>query len=160
MMCLRKTCAVLIAVVLLALSSWAGACDVSCSLAQFHSGCGSSAASDAEVARAAAMPADMDMGPMQESSELNSGLSATLANDGMSHHPALTRQCEQSPCNRDSVSAPQTPRLERISSLQLATVIANTIQLDNLSPSKIFLSSHQRPPGFTALDPLSVPLRV
>jgi hypothetical protein len=157
---LRKTCAVLVAVFMLALSSWAGACDVSCSLGQLHSGCGSSPIDAADAIQTSAMPADMDMRPEQGIPEANSSLFTSSTKNNMAHHLDAMSLCEHAPCNQDSLSGPSSPRVERRSVQSTPAIPMVAIQPDQLDLSAPRTNILLRPPGFFAMDPLSIALRV
>ena len=121
----RRSLAVLITVFLLAMSSWASACDLSCSLAKFHSGCQTQGASSQEELTAETMPADMPMGQDMKTAQ---------EHDYQVHLD--TKLCMHEPCSL--ISTPASPPQADHSQLNSLHWIAISIS----SPVNLWIGFH------------------
>jgi hypothetical protein len=91
---MRRRFAAAIVVCLVAMASWAPACDLACSLPHFHSVCKLGVPATSE------MPPDMDMSDMNMSGHSQA---ADAESVGSAHLHA--NYCTHSPCNEISISA-------------------------------------------------------
>ena len=166
----RNMLAASLAVLLLTMSSWASACDLSCALMALHSGCPTSATMSgtspaahqatqqgmqpAQDAMAAGM--DMDHMAMPDDSAMNSTASDATAAAQL----AGVAACSQSPCSRITLSvAPQ--RSVAHSPLPLAqTVTAAVSPLAVISQTSRTNPSNTSSPKLNPFDPLDTSLRI
>jgi hypothetical protein len=148
---MRRSFAALLVILLLAMTSWASACDLSCSLERVHSICklpGTAASVEGTVPSS-------DMANMDMPDE--SSVTSQPESDGLVHQHI--NSCTHSPCNETSVSAiSKSAAQHSVPALQLIvferpTVAAITRQVTGASPEK-------EPPDLQPFDPLSVNLRI
>lgn len=150
-----RTFAALLVILLLAMTSWASACDLSCSLAQFHSKC-NLPGTTASVEPEAVPSSDMAKMDMHNETSLN-------AQPGSHNGPVHLRvnSCTRSPCNETSVSA-----ISAISKLAQHSVPALQLIAFDRPPAPVITRqlswplSEREPPNSQPFDPLSVSLRL
>jgi hypothetical protein len=95
---------ILVAFFLITVSSWASACELSCSLETSHSAClpPSQATANSQPTSASDTPMDMDMGPTHSAQENGkSEPKKSLPH----HHPRMTSACANDMCSESSDSA-------------------------------------------------------
>ncbi len=152
---MRRALAAFLMTLLVAMTSWASACDLSCSLQHFHSLCklpGTASSVEPE----AVPSSDMDMANMDMHDE--SSLTAQPKSDNGTLH-LYANSCTHDPCNETSVSALSKSATERpVHALQLIaferpSVAAIGWQVTSSVPKRE--SATLQP-----LDPLSVNLRI
>jgi hypothetical protein len=144
-------------ILMVAMTSWASACDLSCSLQQFHSLCklGTTAAGEqagASPSSDMAMDANMDM----------SGESSLIAELGSENGPVHlhANSCTHNPCNETSVSATAKSGTERpqVHALQL---FAFQTPPGAAIRSEVTPAAPERAsPKLRLFDPLSITLRI
>jgi hypothetical protein len=143
---MRRVLATLLALPLLAMTSWASACDLSCSLQSFHSTCKLDGAAmpsgDQATSPDMAMDPNMQM-PDMPPTEAPVHLHAT---------------CTHNPCNETSISALSKSAQHSVAVLQAIALDAPSVA--TLSYQSPRLSAEQRPPALQPFDPLSVSLRL
>jgi hypothetical protein len=102
----RRAFSAILIVPLFVVSSWASACDLSCTLAKLHSGCQTQSASSPEQPTAQSMPADM---PMGEGMQTPQGYDSHTVESDLSRSAAMnhwdTKLCIHEPCSQVSASA-------------------------------------------------------
>ena len=143
----RRVLAILLALPLLAMTSWASACDLSCSLQRFHSTC---------KLDGAAMPSAE---PVTASS--NMVMDPNMQMPGMSPTEApvhLHATCTHNPCNETSISAISKSAQHSVPTLQ--AIALDTPFVASLSYQSLRLWAAQGPPALPPFDPLSVSLRL
>ena len=143
----RRVVAILLALPLLAMTSWASACDLSCSLQRFHSNCkldGADVRSAEPVTASSAMVMDPTMQmPGMSPSEDPVHLHAT---------------CTHNPCNETSIWAISKSAQHSVPALQAIALDTPSVAL--LSSHSLRLSASLGPPTLPPFDPLSVSLRL
>jgi hypothetical protein len=148
---MRKAFAALLVTCLLAMTSWASACDLSCSLEQFHSAC--KLARTTSGKQVEAVSSDMDMANMNMADEVSM---IAQPENGLVH--LHSNSCTHNPCNETSVSAISKSALHPVPALQSIaferpTVAPITWQVTGIAPER-------EPPNPQPFDPLSVNLRI
>jgi hypothetical protein len=143
----RRVLAILLALPLLAMTSWASACDLSCSLQRFHSTCKLDGA----------VPSSEPV-----TASLNMVMDPTMQMPGMSPTEVpvhLHATCTHNPCNETSISAISKSAQHSVPALQ--AIALDTTSVASLSSSQsLQLSAAQGPPALPPFDPLSVSLRL
>jgi hypothetical protein len=148
---MRRVFSALLMILLPAMTSWASACDLSCSLPQFHSSChwqGPEERAEATHPSEHVMDTKMEMG--EESS------AAAEAQNGFIYvHDA----CTHNSCNESSISAiaKQAPE-HRAHGLQFVGLELPTVRL--IRSQKLRIVNKEGPPNLQPFDPLSVNLRI
>ena len=143
---MRRCFAAALVVCLVAMTSWASACDLACSLPQFHSVCRLDLATSE-------MPAmDMSNMGMSEHSQMPDAESA-----GSVHlHANL---CPHSPCNEISISAISKSATQHpvhalpLIAFERPTASVSVVQVSWITPKS-------EPPDLQPFDPLAVSLRI
>jgi hypothetical protein len=112
----RKAFSAILILSLFVVSSWASACDLSCTLAKFHSGCQTQSASSSIQPTSSSMPADMPMGKdmgTAQGEHSHTGDSDFSRNAAMAHWDS--KVCDHGPCSLISVSGfpPQVDHSQR-----------------------------------------------
>jgi hypothetical protein len=151
---MRKPFALVLAIPLLAMTSWASACDLSCSLERSHSDCkldGAAVSRDQSQASA-----DMAMDPSMDMSDAAS-LAASDSN-GLVHLHANT--CTHNPCNETSASAISKSAAQHPLPTLLQATAFDAPFIVTLSHESPGASDKQKPPTLQPFDPLSVSLRL
>jgi hypothetical protein len=147
--------AILIAI-FLATSSWASACDLSCTLAKLHSGCQTQSASSPKQLTADSMPADM---PMGEDMETPQGQDSHSGDSDFSHSAAMdhwdSKLCVHEPCSQISAPAfpPQADHSQPNSLHWIAISISSPVSLSTAFHS---IRIGPSPPKLLATPPLQV----
>jgi len=102
----RRAFSAILIVFLFLMSSWASACDLSCTLAKRHSGCQTQSASSPKQPSADSMPADM---PMGEDMEIPQGQDSHISDSDFTRSAAMahwgSKACAHEPCSQISVFA-------------------------------------------------------
>lgn len=148
----RGSLAALFIVLFAATTSWTSACDLSCSLRQFHSICQIQGAAPSINQQAASSSSDMAMDP-------NMAMPADHTDAENGPVGLHDKSCDHSPCNETSVSAiskPDTHHPARDWQLIVSaspSVVATALQVDRSIPE-------QGSPKLQPFDPLSVNLRI
>lgn len=149
---MRRVFAALLVTCLLAMTSWASACDLSCSLERSHSICklsGASASSEPVTA------SDMDMANMDMHDD---GSLTAQPENGLIHLHA--NSCTHNPCNETSVSAISKSATQHPVSALLQAIafdVPSVVAVSYHSPS---FSATQTPLTLQPFDPLTVSLRL
>jgi hypothetical protein len=105
----RKAFSAIIIFSLFLMSSWASACDLSCTLAKFHSGCQTQSTLSPKQPTTDSMPPDMPMGEDMETAQAQN---SHTGDSDLNHSAAVshwdTKLCIHEPCSQ--ISAPAFPR--------------------------------------------------
>lgn len=145
---MRRVFASAVVVCLMAMSSWASACDLACSLPRFHSGCqpGGSAVSEAA--------SDMDMSNMAMPLHSPAPNAELLGSVHLHANSCLNGPCKETSISAVSKSAAQHPVQERlfVSSERPTALISNVLVS---WPTPKFEA-----PDLQPFDPLLVSLRI
>jgi hypothetical protein len=148
---MRRFFAVLIAISILAMTSWASACDLSCSLERFHSVCtlpGTHSGDQVAVESSDIDMANMDMEMPEDS------VNAQPEN-GLVHLHA--NSCTHNPCNETSVSAISKSAQHPVRALKLITFERPTVAAITW---QVTATLERESPDLQPFDPLSVNLRL
>jgi hypothetical protein len=145
---MHKGFAALLASSVVAMTSWASGCDLSCSLERIHSVCGLGWTAASEP-----MSPQMDMSSMDMPEH---SLTAQPESNGLAHLHA--NSCTHSPCNEISISAtwksaPQPAPALALTGFERPLVSAIPGQVRWNIPE-------QKPPDLQPFDPLAVSLRI
>jgi hypothetical protein len=146
---MRRGFAAVLVILLLAMTSWASACDLSCSLERVHSGCklsGTSASSEPTAS-------DMDMANMDMHDD---GSVTAQPENGLVHLHA--NSCTHSPCNETSVSAISKSAQHPVPALQL--IAFERLSIAELSWQPSWPQHKVEPPSLQPFDPLAINLRI
>lgn len=154
---MRRCFAAAVIILIAALTSWASACDLSCSLGQFHSGCklGGTAPSGEHVESSPS--SDMAMNPDMDMPGESSLTSLPQSETGWIHLHA--NSCTHSPCDETSVSATSKSAIEhpvlavQLTAFELPSIAAISRQTTRFIPER-------ESPGLPPFDPLSISLRI
>ena len=150
---MRRAFATTLVILLLAMSSWASACDISCSLERSHSICKlqGTAPSDQVGASLSEMAMDPNMVMPDEGPSIQAE-----SETGSTHLHA--NSCTHNSCNETSVSAISKSAQHPVPALDFVTferprVAAITSHITDTAPER-------EPPNPQPFDPLSVNLRI
>jgi hypothetical protein len=150
----RRSLAALVIVLLVAMTSWAAACDLSCSIGQFHSVCmldGGAMPSGAQVRSSS----DVTMDPNMAMPEGASVTQTNAENRLVSLH---ANSCAHSPCNETSVSSISKSAITHpVRALPVIAFERLTVPAIAAQGSRLALEREPNPPPF---DPLSISLRI
>jgi hypothetical protein len=151
---LRKAFSTILIVSLFLMSSWASACDLSCTLTRLHSGCQTQSTSSPKELSADSMPADM---PMGENMGTTQGQDSRSGDSDVSHNAAMghwnSKLCVHEPCSQ--ISAPAFPPQVDPSRLNSLHSIAISISTPvSLSTDFHWISIGPSPPKLLATTPL------
>jgi hypothetical protein len=157
---MRIAVASLLMTLLVAMTSWASACDLSCSLERSHSVCrldGAATASTGQVApRALAGRAQQEMA-MDPTMVMSDEISATQGDTGAPH--LHSNSCAHSPCNETSISA-----ISKSATQQPAQTLPFIAFVQAIASSSLMhvssIAAKQDPPDLPPFDPLSISLRI
>lgn len=149
---MRRSFAAVLIILVLAMTSWASACDLSCSLRRFHSNCNLQGWAD----RAGAVPSLVTaMDPKMDMA--NDASPAAHPQAGLAH--LHDNSCTHNACNETSVSAISKRAPEhRHHAMELVGFdrpTAATIRKESRWPA-----AEQESPNLQPFDPLSVNLRI
>ena len=145
---MRRRFAAAIVVCLAAMTSWASACDLACSLPQFHSVC------KLDVPTTSEMPPDMDMSIMNMSRHSQA---ADAESVGPAHLQA--NSCTHSPCNEISISAVSKSAAQH--PVHVLPLVASAQPINSASIALLRSSTTaSKPPDLHPFDPLLVSLRI
>lgn len=182
-MTIRQSLAAVIAFLFLSVSSWAAACDISCSFQQTHSACQTTG--NAQKSEASdSMPADMDMMDMAgQHATLPDTKNTTTVPKSPSHNMSMDHgrcehigrpesrpavaflqarsygSCTYDPCYQSATSASADSGLNRIAITGIAFATANTAALP-VPDLLTHWAESERPPKISPVDPLSFSLRI
>jgi hypothetical protein len=148
---LRRAFSALLIILLPAMTSWASACDLSCSFPQFHSVChpqDQEEPSEADLSAQQAMDAKMEMSDLISAGAPSQNGSIYL------HDP-----CTHNSCNELSISAIAKRAPEhRAHGLQFAGLELPAVGL--IHSQKLRIVNKESRPNLQPFDPLSVNLRI
>jgi hypothetical protein len=147
----RRAFSAILIVSLFLMSSWASACDLSCTLAKLHSGCQTQSAASSERTTADSMPPDMPMGENMESSQgqdSHTGDSDFGRSAAMGHWDS--KLCIHEPCSQ--ISAPAFPPQVDHSQLDSLHSMAINVSIPvSLSTSFHWIRIGPSPPSLLAI---------
>lgn len=148
----RGQLSLLLAASLLAMSSWASACDLSCSLQKLHSGCPTNA--PAEEKPAGIMPAGMSMG-LENPKAITEGDLAPQAAMIL----LMDVSCTHERCSRTSISASAVStdhgefQSARMPAVSVTPLLPRLLQ-------GFSIRTEASPPKIAAISPVSIHLRI
>lgn len=156
---MRRAIASLVMTLLVAMTSWASACDLSCSLGKSHSVCkldGAATASTAPaMSRALAGRARQEMA-MDATMVMPDEMAVTQAGSSAPH---LHSSCTHSPCNESSISATsQSATQHPVRAVPVIALVQPVVVSSFAHVSSI--GATQEAPDIPPFDPLSVSLRI
>ena len=151
----RRAFSAILIVSLFLMSSWASACDLSCTLAKLHSGCQTQSASSPKELTANSMPADM---PMGEDMETPQGQDPHSSDSDFGHSAAMdhwdSKLCVHEPCSQ--ISAPAFPPQGDHSQPNSVHWIA----IGTASPVNLYMGFHWIKTGIPPTKLLVTPLQI
>lgn len=151
---MSKSLAALLVVPLLAMSSWASACDLSCSLKRPHSICERDGAA-MPSAEPVTWPSEMAMDPTMVMPDETSVSQV----DTDAPIPLHADSCTHSPCNETSASAlSKSPTPHPVHALLLIGFERPTVSAISLHVTRTTVEGG--PPNTRPFDPLAVSLRI
>lgn len=149
---MRKVFAPLLVACLLAMTSWASACELSCSLERFHSACKLPGTTSGEQVGAAS--SDMAMDPSMNMAD--EGSVTVEPENGLIHLHADS--CTHNPCNETSVAAVSKAAQHPVPALQL--IACDRQPVATISWQVSWPSPERESLTIQPFDPLSVNLRL
>lgn len=149
----RGLLATVLTISLLALSSWASACDLSCSLQSFHPAC-QSATAQTEDQETGVMSVGMDM-----SQESRTDLAEASSDSQVGMVLLKDVSCTHEVCGQASISASAVGTDHgQFKSTHGAAVSAIQLSVNLLRPS--YMKTEASPPNISAISPISINLRI
>ena len=138
--------------VLLAMSSWSSACDLSCALKSRHVGCAAEQTSSAKNAAPTGATAEMDMSHCIHAARSDEELPA---DQSLSVNP-----CAHDACRLIAVSTPAKNSAARLQQRSTASMFAVSVQPLVSHPNTQFTEREYPPPKTSSFDRLSITLRI
>jgi hypothetical protein len=138
---------------LLLMSSWAPACDLSCSLQPVHSQCQAAKANRVDNRGAeptTAMPRDH----CTHASKPESGIRTSI------DHPLAVSSCAHEPCSQTSTTAAAVGGVDRTQVKEVHSVVVSTVYLAESSIHLRSIRGEAPPANIGTVVPLSVILRI
>jgi hypothetical protein len=154
---MRRYFAAAVIILLVMLTSWASACDLSCSLGQFHSVCELRGTAPSAEHIESSPASDMAMNPNMDMPGESSLTSLPQSETGLIHLHA--NSCTHNPCNETSVSATSKSATEhpvptlQLTAFELPSIAAMSWLTTQFMPGRASAS-------LQPFDPLSVNLRI
>lgn len=143
---MRRCFAAALIVCFVAMTSWASACDLACSLPQFHSVCKLDGPAASEMPSMDMSTMDMSQHSMPDAESL-----------GSVHLHA--NSCTQSPCNEASISAVSKSASQH--PVHTLPIIAFEHPTSSVSEMQVSWNTPEsEPPDLQPFDPLAVSLRI
>jgi hypothetical protein len=152
----RSSLAAVLSILLLSMSSWTPACDLSCSLQPVHSECHAAKANRADEHKAEPTPPKLAM-PQGHCAHMSKPESDIRT--GIEHLLAVS-SCAHEPCSQTSTSASAMSGIDRTQVKKGHSVVVSTVYLAESSTHLRRIQGEAPHTAIRTIDPLSVILRI